>query len=209
MKKDWKLLIAGVLGCIMLYAVPAYFFKYWLGYFMATGGAGIFLFFLLRKTEDLKSYRRITTITSITLLFTLSIALSGLMYFKSQNQREINQRVRNIIDSGTIGIQVQNDLLQSLKIHLDQNLPVDEAFEEHMGDRLNEDGSIDPADPDAYGVKNFFFYYQSSNDEVKLLAVSRISEGRDPGFLNHNGESGLLQYQGSLKSEGVDYERIN
>lgn len=211
MKKDWILLSGGVLTTLVLFAVPAYFYAHWLALTLSFISAGFFTFLMLKRNQQpLGRYYR-PAFGAIIVLFGFGAGSIIHNYIQAQKQDKVLTDIRHTIDAGIIGVQINNDMIQSLrffKTSSAEEITVSEAFKSHMGDLLKEDGRIQPRE-EGEEENVVYFYEVSDPDTVKIIAVTKVSRGEKPDFRNYDGQTGMSQFEGILTNEGVEYEKVN
>lgn len=211
MKKDWILISGGLLSTLVLFAVPAYFYAHWLALILSFMSAGLFTFLMLKRNQQpLGRYYR-PALSAIIVLYGFGAGSIIHNYIQAQKQDKVLTDIRHTIDAGIIGVQINNDMIQSLKYYKTssaQEMTVTQAFRTHMGDLLNEDGSIAPRQ-EGEDENMSYFYEVTGPDTVRIIAVTQVSGGEDPEFQNYDGQYGKSQFEGILTNEGVEYEKVN
>ncbi|MFN1835181.1 hypothetical protein AB2B38_007965 [Balneola sp. MJW-20] len=211
MKQQWKILAGGVVTTSVLFAVPAYFYAQWMALILSFISAVSFSLILLKRNKEKLDHTYKVAATGIILLIIFSSGYIVHDYFRAEYQDEILVEIRQTIDSGIIGVQIKNDMIQSLKYYKSSDsdeMTVSEAFSSYMGDKLNENGTIKPSQ-EKEGDNISYHYEIKDADTVVIIAVTKVSKGNDPAFKNYDGQTGMGEYVGTLSNGGVEYEKVN
>lgn len=214
MKREAGYITAGVLAVASCTGISFFTGNIWSGFFAALAIGLIYLIWLDRKV--LQTIESTTQKTAIRVLIILLVSAQFFAAYMTYNRSQFSEsnliQTRASIDEGISKIRTQEVLLETLEHFYSQpedaNATIASSFHEVMGDRLNDDGSIDMSEP---GVQTdiYFEYEIVSPDEVAITASARIGQGQNPDFVNVSSQTGKYQAVATLTPNGISYEREN
>lgn len=214
MKREAGYIIAGILGVAVCGGISFITGNIWAGFFAAMFISLFYLIWLDRKV--LQTIESTPQKTAIRALIILLVSVQFIAAYMTYNRSEFSEsnlvKTRTSIDEGISKIRTQEVLLETLKHYTSQpeetNATIASSFREVMGDKLNDDGSIDMSEP---GVQTdiYFEYEIISPDEVAITASAKIGQGQNPDFVNVSSQTGKYQAVATLTPNGISYEREN
>ncbi|MCG2588378.1 hypothetical protein [Rhodohalobacter sulfatireducens] len=214
MKREAGFIMAGILGIAASAGVSFVTGNIWAGLFTVLFISLIYLIWLDRKViQSIESAPQKTAIrVLIVLLVFVQFFGAYLTYSRSQITENNLVQIRTNIDEGISKIRTQEVLLETLKHHAslpeDASATIASSFRQIMGDKLNDDGSIDLSES---GVETdiHFEYKIISPEKVSITASAKIAHGRNSDFVNVSSQTGKYQAVATLTPNGISYEREN
>lgn len=212
--KNTIFLIGGALAVMAAFSLSFLFENLWAGFFPAFGVAVIWLWMLDRRMvsrlED--AGNRITVRVVIVILAGLQLGMSVKHYQRAQQQEELLTTIRTTIIHSISRIEMEKSLQLALRHYYslapEEQTTLADAFRELNDERLNDDGTWTPENPNDDGDMQFS-YAIASPDSIILAVTTTFTRGEDPDFVNANDQAGLYQARAVLTERGVRYEREN
>ncbi|MDZ7718236.1 MAG: hypothetical protein U5K72_05380 [Balneolaceae bacterium] len=214
MTKELGYIIAGILGVAASAGVSFVTGNIWSGFLTAILIGVLYLIIMDRKLiQPLENSSQKVALRVLIVLLVLAQSFAAyVVYDRSQFTESNLVKIRATIDEGISKVRTQEVLLETLKHYTSQpedaSTTIASSFREVMGDKLNDDGSIDLSEP---GVQTdiYFEYEIVSPDEVAITASAKIGQGQNPEFVNVNSQTGKYQAVATLTPNGISYEREN
>lgn len=214
MENKYLFVAGGAAGVLAAFCLAFLFQNLWVGFFAALIVVAIYLYLLdrwmIRHMESPKIKKTIRLF--IVLLLGFQLYVSVLHYHRAEHQSEILTDIRTIIDDTTVRLEAEQALNKTLHHYYlkpdDQEKTLESMFRELMDDRLLDDGTFLPSTEERNSDITFT-WHAASPDSVIITAVTAISKGENPEFVNVNKKMGFYQASAILTPGGVNYEREN
>ncbi len=215
MKREYNILIGGVIITGLLYMVPSYMGYIWAGLFLSLFGSVIYLVGLYKYGK--KNYKNTDsakiTIVFFSLLIVNSLAIFSFDYYRANTQKELLREIRITIDSSIIETEIRAELLEVYRGYLlsnqEEDVSVIEAANSFFGERLKDDHKFQVKTAELEDELNFVYYKDPGSDSFTIYSTAPHSQSWDDDFENWDGSVGLLQTKTTLTEEGVTHERQN
>lgn len=214
MENQGKLLIGGLFAVLIAFSLAFLFQNLWIGYTAAFMTAVIWLIIVDQRVASKNESRAaLFSFRVIILLLIVTQALASIQfYINSDRQKETLRTIRTTIIHGISQTEMEKTLLHTLRHYYQESEPsnatLEESFRTLFTERLNEDGTISPEDPDE--EREMPLLYEVADPDSIVLSVSAVfTPGYDSNFENSNGNRGMYEAIATLTKEGVVYERQN
>jgi hypothetical protein len=156
-------------------------------------------------------------------LVLLIILFNSIIFVRDYGRRnfqvDLLLDIRKTIDEGISRSDVEEKMVYVLgQYREDGGLSIVDTFRELMPGRLDEngvyradfdvskDGKMEPDETDNI---NYFYKIDEAQDELKVIVVTEVSLGEDPGYENYDGGKGQFEMLFTLNKMGVSYEVLN
>jgi len=215
MKREYNILIGGVIIIGLLYGIPSYMGYIWAGLFLSLFGSVIYLVVLYKYGK--KNYKNTDsakiTIGFFSLLIVNSLAIFSFDYYRANTQKELLREIRITIDSSIIETEIRAELLEVYRGYLlsnqEEDVSVIETANNFFGERLKDDHKFQVKTAELEDELNFVYYKDPGSDSFTIYSTAPHSQSWDDDFENWDGSVGLLQTKTTLTEEGVTHERQN
>ncbi|MCG8373867.1 MAG: hypothetical protein MI700_10055 [Balneolales bacterium] len=215
MTKEAKLFVAGILISALVYTIPLYFGKAWLGLFLLllTGIAylGVLTKYFNIHVESI--FARRGFFLYALLLVTFHALAFAYDYGRKDFQKEILLQIRQTIEEGITKSTVQKQLVYVLgQYHLQEENSLVETVEQILSENLGEYGEfieLPDQEPKPDDAMDYFYIKDREGDSFSVIGVSNVLYGASPEFQNYDGQVGRLELRVILSKEGVRYEVVN
>jgi len=215
MKREYNILIGGVIIIGLLYVIPSYMGYIWAGLFLSLFGSVIYLVVLYKYGK--KNYKNTDsakiTIGFFSLLIVNSLAIFSFDYYRANTQKELLREIRITIDSSIIETEIRAELLEVYRGYLlsnqEEDVSVIETANNFFGERLKDVHKFQVKTAELEDELNFVYYKDPGSDSFTIYSTAPHSQSWDDDFENWDGSVGLLQTKTTLTEEGVTHERQN
>jgi hypothetical protein len=204
-------LVVGIVLVATAFFIPGESIELWPSLNASGIAAGIYLVALVAYTMRAPFPRKTRIVTWACFLLTsgaVLIAWTG-MDSTSHWQRRTLVEIRRTIGQGIMQATIRDTLFRVLELYYAQEPKKKESvgliFQQlHPGMRA---GTHFP--PEYEGAQPTTFIGAVSDHEIVLVGQEMYVKGRDPGFKNYDGKTGMLQARATLTEKGLKYESEN
>jgi signal transduction histidine kinase len=214
MNKDTKFFVGAILSSFVVYLIPLYFGKAWLGLFLllllGASFLGVFVKYFNFNVES-KVKRFVFSVFALVLVSFHALSFAH-DYGRKDYQKKNLIEIRQIIEEGITKSAVQKKLIYVLsQYHLQDEYSLIEMVELILSENLLVDGSFDehPDQEEPEDAMSYFYQKKEELNTFKVIGVSKVVPGANASFNNYDGQTGQLQIEIVLTEEGVTYEVVN
>jgi hypothetical protein len=215
-KKEVSILILWLAGGVsfvtIAFFIPAQTNELWSQFYAAGIATVIYLIalliYILRKSISMK----IKIITACFSILALGSAVAASIEADIQSHWQQNRllEVRGIIGRGEMLNKLSTPLLETLKQYYQNNSSGEKTLSQvfqnlHSGVVVGSNINKPQFDGDTTKV----IVHTLERDRIILVSQETFIHGRNPDFLNLNGQKGMIQEKCTLTEKGVKYESEN
>lgn len=215
-KLGW--IIGGVVVVVIAFFIPEQKGQIWTSVFSAMAVVGALfiglIYYVFQKGNSTAD--KFLGAGLILLLAALSVFNIYYQYRASIFQTDILPKIKKTIERGVLLAHIHEPMVKTLRgYHQNDNgdMSLEQRFKARYGKEIRKVNSqlryIHNPQRDSTESPHLYYPQTASPDTVMLVGQSLQVPGKDTAFTNYNGQTGLLQYRGTLTKEGVDYVREN
>jgi hypothetical protein len=205
-------LAGGIIFVSIAFFIPAQTTDLWPQFYAAGGAAFVYLITLLLYTLRKPVSTKACVITLVCFMIILgALVISSLQSDSlSHWQAKRLMQMKGVIGRGVMLYKMPQPLLETLRA-FHQQMPGDKETLSQVFRRLNGKATVGSNinKPEYEGDSLKVFVQSLEPDIVVLVAQETFVKGRNPEFLNFNGQKGMIQEKCTLTSKGVKYESEN